>query len=314
MQKLTIVLIPENARQSRQIKISRWIVRSLVSATLLISLMLGYLVYDYTQLRALRNSYQAIATENQGLRGEANLLLSNLQEVKRSLKRVQDYSEKLGELTQIKVKRFSSHTGIGPLSPQDYSHAKKEVAAAEDQQHIPAGIDLDKLLFRTVFENMKQVGNNANQNALRLQRLLSTLSQQKSLLASVPSISPLDGWVTSSFGSRESPFTKEHDVHMGLDIAAPVGSPFYAPADGVVIFSGKKDGFGNFIMIAHGYGVISRFGHNAENLVEPGQKVVRGEQIGTVGMTGRTTGPHLHYEVMLNGANVDPSRFILSLN
>ncbi len=184
----------------------------------------------------------------------------------------------------------------------------------EDQQHIPAGIDLDKLLFRTVFENMKQVGNNANQNALRLQKLLSTLSQQKSLLASVPSISPLDGWVTSSFGSRESPFTKERDVHMGLDIAAPVGSPFYAPADGVVIFSGIKDGFGNFIMIAHGYGVISRFGHNAENLVEPGQKVMRGEQIGTVGMTGRTTGPHLHYEVMLNGANVDPSRFILSLN
>lgn len=314
MQKLTIVLIPENARQSKQFKISKWIVRAFLSGSVITSLMLGYLVYDYIQLRALRNSYQAIATENQGLRGEANLLLSNLQEVKRSLKRVQDYSEKLGELTQIKVKRFSNHTGIGPLSPADYNQAKKEMSVVEDQQHIPAGIDLDKLMFRTVFENMKQVGNNANQNALRLQKLLSTLSQQKSLLASVPSISPLDGWVTSSFGSRESPFTKERDVHLGLDIAAPVGSPFYAPADGVVIFSGQKDGYGNFIMIAHGYGVISRFGHNAENLVEPGQKVMRGEQIGTVGMTGRTTGPHLHYEVMLNGTNVDPSRFILSLN
>ncbi|RYZ59057.1 MAG: M23 family metallopeptidase [Proteobacteria bacterium] len=313
MQKLTIVLIPENARQSKQIKISKWVVRGFIGGTAVASIMLGYLVYDYLQLRTLRSSYQTIATENQGLRGEANLLLSNLEEVKRSLKRVQEYSEKLGELTQIKVKRFSVHTGIGPLSPQEYSHAKKEMVAMEDQQHIPVGIDLDRLMFRTVFENMKQLGNNANQNALRLQKLLSTLSQQKSLLASVPSISPVEGWVTSGFGARESPFTKERDVHMGLDIAAPIGSPFYAPADGVVIYAGKKDGFGNFIMIAHGYGVISRFGHNAENLVEPGQKVVRGEQIGTVGMTGRTTGPHLHYEVMLNGANVDPSRFILSI-
>ncbi len=313
MQKITIVLIPENARQSKQFKISHWAVRGFIGGTACASLLLGYLVYDYLQLRDLRSSYQTIATENQGLRGEANLLLSNLEEVKRSLKRVQDYSEKLGELTQIKVKRFSIHTGIGPLSPQEYQHAKKELVAMEDQQHIPVGIDPDRLVFRTAFENMKQVGINANQNALRLQKLLSTLSQQKSLLASVPSIAPVDGWVTSGFGSRESPFTKERDVHMGLDIAAPIGSPFYAPADGVVIFAGKKDGFGNFIMIAHGYGVISRFGHNAENLVEPGQRVTRGEQIGTVGMTGRTTGPHLHYEVLLNGLNVDPSRFILSI-
>lgn len=313
MQKLTIVLIPENARQSKQFKISHWVVRGFIVATAVSSLMFGYLIYDYLQLRTLRSSYQTIATENQGLRGEANLLLSNLEEVKRSLKRVQDYSEKLGELTQIKVKRFSVHTGIGPLSPQEYQHAKQNMVATEDQQHIPVGIDLDRLMFRTVFENMKQVGNNANQNALRLQKLLSTLSQQKSLLASVPSISPVDGWITSGFGARESPFTRERDVHLGLDIAAPIGTPFYSPADGVVIFNGKKDGYGNFVMIANGYGVVTRFGHMAESLVEAGQRVTRGEQIGTVGMTGRTTGPHLHYEVMLNGINVDPSRFILSI-
>ncbi|MBC7661747.1 MAG: M23 family metallopeptidase [Chitinophagaceae bacterium] len=313
MQKITIVLIPENARQSKQFKVSQWVVHGFIGATVLASLTFGYLIYDYMQLRTLRKTYQTIAAENQGLRGEANLLLSNLEEVKRSLKRVQDYSEKLGELTQIKVKKFSVHTGIGPLSPNEYNHAKKELAEKEDQQHIPAGIDVDRLMFRTVFENMKQVGNNANQNALRLQKLLSTLSQQKSILASVPSISPVEGWITSGFGARESPFTGEHNLHMGLDIAAPVGTPFYAPADGVVIFSGKKDGFGNFIMVAHGFGVISRYGHSAENLVEAGQRVARGEQLGTVGMTGRTTGPHLHYEVMLNGTNVDPSRFILSI-
>jgi murein DD-endopeptidase MepM/ murein hydrolase activator NlpD len=75
-----------------------------------------------------------------------------------------------------------------------------------------------------------------------------------------------------------------------------------------------KDGFGNFIMIAHGFGVVSRYGHNAENLVQPGQKISRGEQIATVGMSGRTTGPHCHYEVILNGNAVDPRKFILNLN
>jgi murein DD-endopeptidase MepM/ murein hydrolase activator NlpD len=315
LRKITIVFIPENAKQSRQIKIPRALVRTFYAASFLGSMMLGYLIYDYTQLRGLRESYQKIAAENQGLRGEAQLLLSNLEEVKRSLQRVQDYSEKLGELTQLKVKRFSSRTGIGPLTPQEYHHVRQEsVIDPQDTQHLPLGIDLDRLMFRTAFEKMKTIGSSANQNALRLQKLLSTLSQQRSLLASVPSVNPVDGWITSGFGSRTSPFTGDRDMHMGLDIAAPIGTPIYAPADGVVIFSGVKDGFGNFIMIAHGFGVVSRYGHNAENLVQPGQKVNRGEQIATVGMSGRTTGPHCHYEVILNGNAVDPRKFILNLN
>jgi murein DD-endopeptidase MepM/ murein hydrolase activator NlpD len=101
---------------------------------------------------------------------------------------------------------------------------------------------------------------------------------------------------------------------MGIDVAAPVGTPIVAPADGVVIFTGAKQGFGNFIMIAHGYGVVTRYGHNHQNMVQPGQKVTRGEQIGTVGNSGRTTGPHLHYEVLVNGHNENPKKFILDAN
>ncbi len=313
MQKITIVLIPENAKQARQFKIPRVFLRALFIASFFGSGLFGFVLYDYLQLREIRESYQKISSENKGLRGEAQLLLSNLEEVRRSLKRVQDYSEKLGELTQLKVKRFSSRTGIGPLTPQEYSNAHHEVAMPHDDQHIPLGIEADRLMFRTVFDKMKNIGNNANQNALRLQKLLSTLSQQRSLLASVPSVAPVDGWITSGFGTRISPFTGDHDMHMGVDIAAPIGTPIYAPAEGVVIFSGIKDGFGNFVMVAHGYGVVSRYGHNAENLVQPGQRVGRGDQIATVGMSGRTTGPHLHYEVILNGTATDPRKFILNL-
>ncbi len=316
MRKITIVFIPENAKQTKQIKLPRWMLRSSYFVSFFATAFFSYIVYDYLQLRSLREAYQKIASENQGLRGEAQLLLSNLEEVRQSLKRVQDYSEKLGELTQLKVKRFSSRTGIGPLTPQEYSRmgSNDQERSQLDEQHLPLGIDLDRLMFRTAFEKLKNTGNNANQNALRLQRLLSTLSQQRSLLASVPSVAPVDGWITSGFGARVSPFSGDKDIHMGVDIAAPIGTPIYAPADGVVIFSGPKDGFGNFVMIAHGYGVVSRYGHNAENLVEPGQKVARGDQIATVGMSGRTTGPHLHYEVILNGSATDPRKFILNIH
>jgi murein DD-endopeptidase MepM/ murein hydrolase activator NlpD len=170
---------------------------------------------------------------------------------------------------------------------------------------------MDSLVFRPVLDELDNVGKTAATQAVELQRVLGSLSQQKSLLSSIPSILPVNGWIASSFGSRVSPFTGETGLHQGLDIAAPTGTPIYAPADGVVIFTGARAGFGNFIIVAHGYGLVTRYGHNAENLVEPGQRVHRGEQIATVGDTGRTTGPHLHYEVLVNNHTTDPKRFLL---
>jgi murein DD-endopeptidase MepM/ murein hydrolase activator NlpD len=101
------------------------------------------------------------------------------------------------------------------------------------------------------------------------------------------------------------------DFHQGLDIVAPPGSRVVAPADGVVTQMGPVGGFGNSIFISHGYGLVTRFGHLKSFNVKPGQKVHRGEVIGYVGSTGRSTGPHLHYEVLLHQRNVDPVRYIL---
>lgn len=315
MGRLTVVFIPEGASSTRQLTIPRMMVKGLVAFAFLGTALLGYLALDYIQLREIRQSYYQITAENEGLKGEARLLISNLEEVKDSLKQVQDYSNKLSEITQLKVKSVSKQTGIGPLSPEEYSVAKsrQEAAAVETSSNIPLGVDMEKLVFQPVFDRLRDLGRNANHSALEMQRLLSNLSQQKSLLMSIPSLAPVNGWITSGFGIRTSPFTGQRSSHRGIDMASPVGTPVFAPADGVVIFMGSKAGFGNFIMIAHGYGVVTRYGHNSENMVQVGQKVKRGDQIATVGMTGRTTGPHLHYEVVLNGRNVDPKKFILDL-
>ena len=154
-------------------------------------------------------------------------------------------------------------------------------------------------------------------NDSRLQRqdgltLWESLSQKQSLLEATPTISPTNGWVTSDFGYRISPYTSRPAFHQGLDIAAPLGTPVRATGSGVVAFIGYDAGYGNLVSIDHGYGILTRYGHNTEIFVVMGQKIKRGDVIATVGDTGRSTGPHVHYEVHLNHIPINPEHYILS--
>jgi murein DD-endopeptidase MepM/ murein hydrolase activator NlpD len=117
--------------------------------------------------------------------------------------------------------------------------------------------------------------------------------------------------VTSDFGYRRSPFTLASDFHKGIDIAAAWGTPVAAPADGVVKFAGYKGGYGKMVVIDHGFGVVTKYGHTSEIFVREGDKIKRGSKIALVGNTGHSTGPHLHYEIQSDGLPVDPMQYIL---
>jgi murein DD-endopeptidase MepM/ murein hydrolase activator NlpD len=138
------------------------------------------------------------------------------------------------------------------------------------------------------------------------------LLDKESFLRSTPTLMPANGHLTSNYGPRMSPYAGRIKMHEGLDIGAPIGTPIVAPADGVVTFSGPKPGFGNFVQIDHGYGVETIFGHASSLSVKKGQKVSRGDKIATVGNTGYSTGPHVHYEVRVNGTPVDPLYYVLN--
>jgi murein DD-endopeptidase MepM/ murein hydrolase activator NlpD len=131
------------------------------------------------------------------------------------------------------------------------------------------------------------------------------------MLKSTPSIAPARGLLTSGFGSREDPFTGGHSMHSGLDIATREGAEVVAPANGVIIFAGEKAAYGNCIVLDHGRDITTLYGHLQAMLVKAGDKVERGQHIGKVGNTGRSTGPHLHYEVRRNGVPVNPRRFVV---
>jgi murein DD-endopeptidase MepM/ murein hydrolase activator NlpD len=145
-----------------------------------------------------------------------------------------------------------------------------------------------------------------------LSELEKLLQNKKETLALTPSIWPTIGWVTSMFGFRTNPFTGLNQMHEGIDISNRVGTSVTAPADGIISESGNDLAFGKILVISHGFGMTSRYAHLNKILVKVGQKVKRGEKIAEVGMSGKTTGPHLHYEVRLNNIPVNPMRYILN--
>lgn len=141
---------------------------------------------------------------------------------------------------------------------------------------------------------------------------ISELQQVQKELAVLPSIWPTNARrITSKFGGRDDPFTRSAAFHHGLDIAGPYRSSIFSTADGKVTFAGRNGGYGNFIQIKHSDTYVTKYGHLSSITVEPGQKVKKGDKIGEMGSTGRSTGVHLHYEVLLDGNRVDPLPYIL---
>lgn len=311
MKKLTLVLIPDQAKQIKQYSIPSVLLKIGFFLCFAFSMLLGFFVLDYQNLQTMKAQHERLIAENQHLKGETQLLMSHLEEVKNSLRKVQDYTRKLDEIVNYRVKNVGKTTGLGSLGEKEQTKINQDDQSFESQSSIPLGINIDKLILRPAFDSLASIGHRSHQQAIELQQLLATLNQKKSLLSSIPSVLPVKGWITSPFGYRTSPFTGHKSWHKGIDIAAPIGAPILAPADGVVIFAGSKAGFGNFVMIAHyGSGIVTRYGHNSQNLVQAGQKIKKGDQIGSVGTTGRSTGPHLHYEVWVNGRAQNPGRFL----
>ena len=142
--------------------------------------------------------------------------------------------------------------------------------------------------------------------------VLEVLLMSRSLRERVmPSGKPVEeGWLSSRYGKRSDPFTGKQDFHKGLDFAGKKGADVLAVGDGVVSWSGKRSGYGNLVEINHGNGYVTRYGHNQRHLVEVGDTVKKGQQVAMMGSSGRSTGPHVHFEVLRNGKRVDPAKYI----
>ena len=136
------------------------------------------------------------------------------------------------------------------------------------------------------------------------------VEKQESLMNATPSVWPVHGWLSAGYGMRSDPFNGERDFHPGLDISAERGTPIRATAAGKVELAAPSGDYGNLVVVDHGYGLVTRYGHLSKFAVWAGREIRRGDIVGYVGSTGRATGPHLHYEVLANGKLINPLQLL----
>jgi murein DD-endopeptidase MepM/ murein hydrolase activator NlpD len=160
---------------------------------------------------------------------------------------------------------------------------------------------------------LDRLSREMNDRSKSFQELIDQLEAKRTILAATPTIWPVKGWLTAGFGHRRSPFTGQRQMHDGVDISNSVGTAIVAPAEGVVSYAGPLGGFGNVVSIDHGHKITTFYAHLQQHKVSRGQRVRRGDVIASLGTTGRVTGPHLHYEIQVNGAPVDPSKYVIDM-
>ena len=298
---LTVIILPGGAGRPRTLTIRR---KRLKLAAIVALACLGGLVamtISYSNLRRQVAELSYLQAETTSQRMQLASLAEELKGLKDQFQRLQKLDRKLRLLASLEPSSESSKPLLGLGGPDPASTSADKVFIADSQ----------RALVETMRQELARLKDASNRQEASFHELESAFHDLKSLLASTPSIWPVHGWVTSGFGQRISPFTGHRALHTGIDIATRKGAVIVAPADGVVTRVSTKYDFGKFVEIDHGYGITTRYGHNSQILVRPGQRVRRGEPIARVGNTGRSTGPHLHYEVRLNGVPVNPRRYIV---
>jgi murein DD-endopeptidase MepM/ murein hydrolase activator NlpD len=203
----------------------------------------------------------------------------------------------------------------------EYDQMQSRLAALEPTQHkiaevlgVSRNTDVSKEIGRGGPDGDTKLSDMEDKTAAlenQLRYIKDVFDRNQIKLASTPSGWPVRGYITDGFGTRHNPFGDSgYETHAGLDIATNYGAGIEATADGTVIFAGTFGGYGNVVVIDHGYGITTRYGHMSQLAVRMGQHVTRGKAIGAVGSTGRSTGPHCHYEVRLHDRPVNPLSYI----
>ncbi len=296
----TFVIIPENTSRVRQFKFSRTFIAFATCFIVLGVTAISVVVYDYCKLKKALPSMRALEREVAGQRAQIQAFAKKIGTLKSDIIALQEFEKKIRVIANVERPADQDGVfGIGGSMPEDL-----DTSLPLTEKH--------NSLLRQMHAHVEHLHDASAVQKDAFEELHKYLQSQKSLLASTPAIQPTTGWLSSGFGYRISPFTGLKEFHQGIDIATRMGTTIIAPADGTVTFTGAKGGLGKCMVIKHGYGMVTRYGHLKKYLVKPGDRVKRGDKIALVGDSGRSTAPHLHYEVHLNGIPVNPVKYILN--
>jgi len=287
---LTIMFVPRKDGRIIRFELSALFLKFVGLTLLVLGLTSAGVFFDYMLIREKSKIHKELENSLMMQRITIQHIGNTLQQKRSKLDDFEQFDRKLrlisGLQESTRIRYIGGSGNPGEIESQSMVH----------QNHIPTQLkklDLDTKLREISFFQLR-----------------AYLQEQRDKLARTPSIAPTSGYISSRFGMRKDPFTGNSKFHGGLDFSTREYTPVYAPADGVVDNTWFDRDLGMFLVIDHGYNVVTRYGHLAKYEVSAGRKVKRGDLIARVGNTGRSTAPHLHYEILINDQYVDPEKFI----
>ncbi len=285
----TIIFVPHAKARFLQVRVSSRTLWS-IGVALTLAILLGG-TFTFLWVRSIRRNREVsvLLAENRDLRSRAGQLNEKLETIEKQLAEFEDRTRRLSIVAGLSAVRDPGTGGVGGLT----------------------AIPLDP--GASVEAGLNEAGRRTTVLSSRLTLVEKRLSLQADLLALTPTVAPTVGILTAGFGNRIDPFTGQPEFHTGIDISTPTGNRIVAPAAGTVVkVLYDRGGYGRCVQIAHGWGVTTLYGHLEAARVTEGQRLKRGDLIGLVGSSGRSTGPHLHYEVHRDGRPVNPLDYVLN--
>lgn len=290
---VSIIIVPHNKAKSRNVSLSEKTVKYAAGIGILVVAAFAGFLIDYITMNVTRQKYRDLWNENVQQKTVIAQYQETVNNLQTTIDEYESYAKKLNVMAGLKSDDLlEGEPGIG--GPDD-SQLIGETSA-------PQTLDLG---------NLNDISQKAERIAKNLDTLTAFFEDQVLQLAATPTIWPTKGYMSSSYGWRDDPFTGKRAFHHGIDIATHHGNPIYAAADGTVIQAVTDKIGGKTVKIKHMFGYVTIYCHMSKFLVKVGQQVKRGDTIGLVGSTGKARGPHVHYEVQLNGKEKNPYYYLL---
>ena len=300
----SIIVVSDATSANREFSLSSKLIRNSVLGFAILMLFCGLMIFDYLTINLDKQKMKRLERETQVNQEKIQELAATIESLNKSLKSMENIKDRIMVAAGLTSPMALREVGSG--GPANEAFGNETATSIQN----PGGFK-DAAKLKPAVVNPSELTRNAQKIEDTLKSVFSVVDQQRLRLSSTPSIWPTHGYISQAFSRRINPFTGRLEFHSAMDIATQLGNKVITTADGTILVAETRENYGKMIIIDHGFGWSTRYGHLASFSVREGQRVKRGDLIGFVGSTGRSTGPHLHYEVRFFDKNVNPWDYIL---
>ncbi len=293
---LTILIFSRNSSSVRRYRIPKWIVRSVVVVCPVLIVLAGILGFSFSRSPHHASLIGRFQTENKTQQNQIRALSESIAQVQNRIAQMKEFDSRLRVIANLEHMPSSLFGVGGPLSEdiREKTRSRQGLEATVGSLESSSGLSTSQ-----------DCPDNKQRHLLQ-----GLVHNTWGPWPHIPCLWPSQGWIIGGFGCRFSPQTGRYELHEGVEISNSSGTPVVAPADGLVTTIGTDPTYGRMIVMSHGHGVVTRYGHLGETNVTLGEKIQRGRVIGKMGSTGHSMGPHLYYEVRVNGIPTDPRNYL----